>query len=72
MLGTTPKLVTNFFIQTTSFAASDVAIYSDSVVELGMVSYFELFQLKTPPFKQNTNPNCDLESSWSVWKAASP
>ena len=43
ILGTTPSLVMNFLIQTTSLAASDVAIYSASVVESAMVTCFELF-----------------------------
>ena len=66
MLGTTPNSVTNFFVQTASFVASNAAIYSDSVVDLATVSYVELFHLIASPFKQNTNPNYDVESSWSV------
>ncbi|KAK8670845.1 hypothetical protein V6N13_037459 [Hibiscus sabdariffa] len=66
-----PSSVTNFLIQTTSFTASLAAIYSASVVESATVSCFELFQLTVPPFRQKTNPDCDRESSLSVWKLAS-
>ncbi|KAL4339884.1 hypothetical protein GQ457_08G026640 [Hibiscus cannabinus] len=63
MLGTTPNSDMNFFIQTASFAASLAAIYPASVVELTIVSCFELFQLTAPPLRQNTKPDCDRESS---------
>ncbi|KAK8685909.1 hypothetical protein V6N13_124941 [Hibiscus sabdariffa] len=58
-------------IQTASFAASLAAMYSASVVESTTVSCFELFQLIAPPFRRKTNPDCDRESSLSVWKLAS-
>jgi len=53
----------NFLIQTPSFAASEAAMYSASVVESAEVSCFELFHLTAPPLRMNTNPDCDLESS---------
>ena len=53
-LGTTPSSLTNFFIQTASLAASEAAMYSDSVVESAVVSCLELFQLTAPPFNVNT------------------
>ncbi|KAK8556311.1 hypothetical protein V6N12_002719 [Hibiscus sabdariffa] len=71
MLGTTPSSVTNFLIQTASFAASLAAMYLASVVESATVSCFELFPLTAPPFRRKTNPDCDRESSLSVWKLAS-
>ncbi|KAK8621659.1 hypothetical protein V6N13_081092 [Hibiscus sabdariffa] len=46
-------------------------MYSASIVESATVSCFELFQLTTPPFRRKTNPDCDRESSLSVWKLAS-
>ena len=61
ILETTLNSVMNFFIQITYFAASDAAIYSDYIVESITVSCFKLFQLTTPPFKEKTNPDCDLE-----------
>src|SRR6266542_1070967 len=70
-LGTTPSSIMNFLIQTTSFAASEAAIYSASVVESATVDCLELFQQIAPPLRQNTNPDCDLESSLLVWKLAS-
>ena len=42
MLGITPNPVTNFLIQTASLAASEVAIYSVSIIESATVSYFEI------------------------------
>jgi hypothetical protein len=42
-LGTTPNLETKFLIQTTSFAASEAAMYSASVVEFATVFRLELF-----------------------------
>ena len=71
MLGTTPNSVMNFLNQTASLAASDAAIYSASIVESATVLCLELFQLTALPFKVNTNPDCDLKSSISVWKLAS-
>ncbi|KAK8495707.1 hypothetical protein V6N12_011657 [Hibiscus sabdariffa] len=68
MLGTSSNFDMNFLIQTTSFAASLAAIYSASVVESTTVSCFELFQLRAPPLRQNTKPDCNRESSLSVWK----
>ena len=43
MQGATPSSVMNFFIQITSLAASEAAMYSDSVVESAIVSCLELF-----------------------------
>ncbi|VFQ80238.1 unnamed protein product [Cuscuta campestris] len=41
-------------------------MYSASVVESAVVSCLELFQLKAPPFRQNTYPACDLLSEKSL------
>ena len=71
ILGTIPNLVMNFLIQTASLAASEAAIYSASVVESVTVSCFKLLYLTTPPFKQNTYPDCDRKLSLSDWKLAS-
>ena len=71
MLGTIPNSEMNSFNQTAFLAASDAAIYSASIVESAIVLCLELFQLTTPPFKVNMNPDCDLKSSMSVWKLAS-
>ena len=68
---TIPNPIKNFRIQTASFTASAAAIYSASVVELATVSYLEDFQLTAPLFKQNMYPDCDLQSSLSVWKLSS-
>ena len=62
---TTPNPWMKFLIQTASFAASDAAIYSASVVESAVVSYLELFQLTAPPFKVNMYPDMDFELSIS-------
>src|SRR5664279_976588 len=70
-LGTTPRSIRNFLIHTPSFAASEAAMYSASVVESATVSCLELFQLTAPPFKVNTYPDCERDSSKSVWKLAS-
>jgi hypothetical protein len=60
----------NFLIQTPSFAAFETAMYSAFVVESATISYLELFQLTTPPFNVNTNPDCDFESSLLVLEAS--
>ncbi|KAK8597227.1 hypothetical protein V6N12_065700 [Hibiscus sabdariffa] len=55
---------------TTEFLASDmleITLGSGSAI----VSCFELFQLTVPLLRQNTKPDCDHESSLSVWKLAS-
>jgi hypothetical protein len=70
-LGSTPSSIRNFLIQTPSFAASKATMYSASIVESATVSCLELFQLTAPPFIVNTIPDCDFESSLSVWKLAS-
>ena len=70
-LGMTPRSDINSFIQTPSFAASKVAIYSASHVDLAMTHCLELHQLTAPPFNKNMYPVCDLESSESVSKLAS-
>ena len=43
ILGITPNAIMNFLIQIVSLATSEAAMYLDSVVELTMVSCFELF-----------------------------
>src|SRR5664279_1024492 len=69
--GTTPTSIRKFLIQMPSFAASEAAIYPASVVESATVSCLELFQLTAPSFNVNTYPDCERESSKSVWKLAS-
>ncbi|KAJ9544278.1 hypothetical protein OSB04_023985 [Centaurea solstitialis] len=51
ILATTLRSEIKFLSQTASFAASDAAMYSTSVVESAMVSYFELFHEIVPPFR---------------------
>ena len=46
--GTTLSFAMNFLIQTASLVASEVAMYSDLVVEFVVISYLELFQLTMP------------------------
>src|SRR3954466_3589255 len=70
-LGITPRSDMNSFIQTPSFAASEAAMYSASHVDPATTLCLELHQLTAPPFKVNTYPVCDLESSGSVSKLAS-
>jgi hypothetical protein len=60
----------NLLIQPPSLEDSEAAMYSASVVESATVSYLEVFQLTTP-FIMNTKPNCDFNSSRSVWKLVS-
>ena len=55
ILGTIPNPVINFLIQTASLASSGAAMYSASVIESAMVSYFEFFQLIASPFKKTHN-----------------
>ncbi len=68
---TTTSSVTNFFIQTASFAASDTVIYSASVVESAIALCLELFQLTAPPLQMNTYPEVDFLSSVFDWKSES-
>ena len=63
--------VMNFFVQTPSFAASAVAMYSASMIELAVVSYLELFQHTTLSFRVYTYYEFDLLSSISDWKLES-
>ena len=70
-LGMTPRSDMNSFIQTPSFAASEVAMYSASHVDPSTTLCLELHQLTAQPFNINTYPVCDLESSGSVSKLAS-
>src|SRR3954453_17347976 len=67
-LGMTPRSDMNSFIQTPSFPASEVAMYSASHVDPATTLCLELHQLTAPPFNINTYPVCDLESSRSVSK----
>ncbi|PRQ50071.1 hypothetical protein RchiOBHm_Chr2g0129021 [Rosa chinensis] len=62
MVGTTSSSVMNFFIQTASFAASDAAMYSASVVESAVTLCLQLLQFTAPPFKVKTNPDVDFLS----------
>ena len=70
-LGITPRSDMNSFIQTPSFAASEVAMYSASHVDPATMLCLELYQLTAPPFNKNTYPVYDSESSGSVPKLAS-
>ena len=56
----------NFFIQIAFFVASLVAIYSTSMTESAMVSYFILFQLTAPSYRVKIYPDVDLLSSGSA------
>jgi hypothetical protein len=47
-IGNTSSSMRNFFIQTPSFADSEAAMYSASILELVIISYLELFQLTAP------------------------
>ena len=49
MEGTTPPSLMNFLFQAASFASSEAAIYSDSVVDYATILYLELFQETAPP-----------------------
>ncbi|KAJ9545013.1 hypothetical protein OSB04_024720 [Centaurea solstitialis] len=60
ILATTLRSVIKFLSQTASFAASEAAMYSASVVESAIVSCFELFHEIAPPFRVKTYPDCDL------------
>ena len=51
ILGIIPNPVMNLLIQIASLAASEVAMYSASIVESATVSYLEHLQLTVPPFK---------------------
>src|SRR4051812_18133391 len=70
-LGTTPSSVMNSFIHIASCEASEAAMYSDSVEDLATTLCFALLQLTAATFKINTYPDCDLESSGSVFQLAS-
>src|SRR4051812_11909608 len=70
-LGTTPSSVMNSFIHIASCEASEAAMYSDSVEDLATTLCVALLQLTAAPFKINTYPDCDLESSGSVFQLAS-
>ncbi|KAL0284898.1 UNVERIFIED_CONTAM: hypothetical protein Sradi_7186600 [Sesamum radiatum] len=65
------QLLDVVFHPTASFAASEVAMYSASMVESAVVSCLKLFQATTPPLSLNTKPDWDLASSSSDWKLAS-
>lgn len=57
------KISDLFLIQVASLDTSLAAIYSDTHVESVFVSYLELFQVTTSPFKMNTHPYYEFESS---------
>src|SRR3954451_20136447 len=57
----------NSFIHIASCEASEAAMYSDSVEDLATTLCFALLQLTAAPFKINTYPDCDLESSGPVF-----
>src|SRR3954467_13464496 len=69
--GMTPRSVMNSFIHIASCDASEAAMYSVSHVDPATTLCLQLHQLTAPPFKINTYPVCDLESSRSVSKLAS-
>ena len=52
-LGITPRSDMNSFVQTPSFAASEVAMYSASHVDPALMLCLELHQLIAPPFNIN-------------------
>src|SRR3954464_2895235 len=70
-LGTTPSSVMNSFIHIASCEASEAAMYSDSGQDLATTLCFALLHLTAAPPKTNTYPECDLESSGSVFQLAS-
>src|SRR3954465_11152598 len=70
-LGKTPSSITNFFIHSGSFDASQAAIYSDSIVDWATTDCLPLLQLIAPPFNMKTYPVWDFESSRSKSRLAS-
>ena len=69
--GMTFNSTTNFLNQNASLAASEMAIYSTSIVESMMIGCLKLFQLIKPSLYKNTQPNVDLLSSTSDMKSKS-
>src|ERR1051325_7294359 len=66
MFGTTSKSLRNFLSQTASFAASQAATYSASIVESAMHLCLMLRHTTTPPFRVNTDPDVDFLESLSI------
>ena len=52
----------NILNQKPSFAASEAATYSTSVVESAMMGFLKLFQLTVPPLQTNVYPDIDFLS----------
>ena len=71
MFGTTSKSLKKFLSQTTSLAASKVAIYSAFMVEFAMLDYLILLQTTTAPPIINSEPDVDILESLSLWKSES-
>ena len=66
-----PNFTINFLNQKSSFAASEVATYSASVVKSMMMLCFEYFELIAPSLQTNTYPDVDFLSSGSDIKSES-
>ena len=69
--GITSSSATNFLNQKASLVASEVAMYSTSMVESIMIDYLELFQLTAPSLHKKIHPDIDFLSSTSVIKSES-
>ena len=61
----TPRSERNFLSQTASFAASQAATYSTSMVESAIQDCLILLQLMAPPLKVKTHPEVDFLKSRS-------
>ncbi|KAA0059716.1 hypothetical protein E5676_scaffold111G00760 [Cucumis melo var. makuwa] len=65
------RFVKNFLSHTASFAASQAATYSASIVESAIQFYFMLLHTTAPPFRVIPDPDVDFLASLSVWKSES-
>ena len=65
----TSSSVINFLNQNTSLVASEVTMYSASIVESAMIDYLKLFQLTDPPLHKKIHHDVDFLSSTSVIKS---
>jgi hypothetical protein len=59
------------FIHIAFDEASEAAMHSDAVEDFATTLCFALLQLTAAPFKIKVYPDCDLESSGSVFQLAS-
>ena len=66
VFGTISKLFKNFLSHTTSFAASQAATYSASMVESATHPCLMLLQTIAPPHRLNTDPDVDFLESLLV------